>query len=120
METRIVVELGAEGGTATVFASTRGTKDVFWCEISEMSYELPDGEDIPAHTSRSELTENFLEALPKYWWMLYPIAVDPAFADALRAEYRRRSSTEPEIAHAALSRAWRQVLGWMQDGGGDV
>ena len=120
MEARIVLVLGAEGGTATVFASTRGSKDVFWREISEMSYELPDEEDIPAHTSRSEPTERFLEALPRYWWMLYPITVDPALTEVLRAEYRRRSSAEPEIAQEALSRAWRQVLGWTQEGSGDV
>ena len=95
-----------EGGTELI-----GYRDIFWRKSSEIrAVVYQEGER--DHRSKSEPTESFVDALLRDWWALLPIEVDPPCTEALRREYRRWLSLEPQIADFGFSHAWHQRLGW--------
>jgi hypothetical protein len=103
MTRKVILEVGAEGGTLTLLGSKNDAGDwKFWTETDESAtYDLLDEEDRrglgnPVNTSKSFASfPEALALLDKYpWFRLIPLQVDPEFHDAILCEVRKRGTQE--------------------------
>jgi len=105
MTKEIILEVGAEGGTLTLFGGKNATNAwEFWTKRDETAvYELLDEEDraslgSPVHKSEVviRLSEG-LALLDRYpWFRLVPLQVHPEFRDAILLEVRKRGTPADE------------------------
>ena len=105
MSNDIILAVGAEGGTLTLFGSKHASNAwKFWTETDETAaYELLDEEDrgsIESPVKKSELVTTLSEGLAlldKYpWFRLIPLQVHPEFRDAILLEVRKRGTPGDE------------------------
>ncbi len=111
-EREIVLEVGADGGTVTLFRERIAQGDwQFGMGTDESAlYDASDEHrgELADYHSRTAYVHSFGEAttlLDKYPWVeLYPLHVDPEFLDAVLLEVRKRGGETAEMR-------WRDVLG---------
>ncbi len=103
MTRQVILELGAEGGTLTLFGGKGDSGQwTFWTEVDESTiYELLDEEDrrglgSPVSTSKSVASlPEALALFDKYqWFRLIPLEIDPEFQDAILIEVQKRGTPE--------------------------
>jgi hypothetical protein len=108
----VIVDLGAEGGSVTLYGFRTERGWLFSTEISDWTPELLGDEWIQKRSGVVDIWPAALNLLDKYPWVsLYPISVHPDFRqkiwDALQ-ERIRGSIREPD---QEMNRRWRQVCG---------
>jgi hypothetical protein len=92
MENVVIVEMGVEGGGATIYGHQVSGAWTFWQEGTSMFLDDNDDEDWRSWTS--EPVSELSLALPKNWWTMYATTVNPEFASQLRREYDRCRGTQ--------------------------
>ena len=85
MARELIIRLGAEGGSVTIYGIQT---DGIWSFQSESSSIDIDDDDNEVWLHRSsDPTDNFEELLPGYWPILFPLEIHPDFVSRFRAIY---------------------------------
>ncbi len=106
MEPVVILDVGVEGGGATVYGRQDGEGNWhFWQSGCSMGGEF--GDDWQSW--EAEATPDLLAALPQSWWRMYPAEVHPDFRARLADELKRATSQD-EPLRATLARRWSAVL----------
>ncbi len=112
MESIVVVELGVEGGGATVSGSKLGETWSFWQEGTSIWLDEDDGESWQPWTS--DPVPDLLQALPEKWWLMYPISIHSDFLSWFREQYdiqcRTTAEGEQPMQKNSVLRRWKAML----------
>ncbi len=104
---QVIVEVGAEGGSLTLYGIQSAEGWQFRVETNEAA--LVDDEDMPDHTERPWVTtwRSALKQLDSYPWpQLYPLEVHPDFRGRVFKALQTRHKKQPIIDW----HQWNQVL----------
>jgi hypothetical protein len=94
MEKVIVVDLGVEGGGATIYGDQNEGVWSFWQEGSSLS--LDENDDECWTNWRTDPVSDLEQALPGAWLMMYPMKIQPAFLPWFLTQYEARRADLPE------------------------
>lgn len=105
----IIVDVGVEGGGATVYGRETDGVWSFWNEGSWMY--MDENDDDRWRQSASEPVAELLAALPDDWSAMYPLRVHPDFVSRIRAEYERCRRTSPGgRGERSRHERWRELF----------
>lgn len=105
MKPVVIVDLGVEGGGATIYGRQNGEGNwLFWQSGCAMSGECDDWQ-----AWEMEITPDVFASLPQSWWRMYPTEVHPDFRSRLADELKRALSQDAPL-RATLARRWSAVL----------
>jgi hypothetical protein len=94
MEKLLVVQLGVEGGGATIYGSRKDGIWSFWRQSSSIA--LDEYDDESWRSWESEPVQDLSLALPNHWPMSSPINIAPEFLDWFRENYEIACSRLPK------------------------
>ncbi|HEY1186231.1 MAG TPA: hypothetical protein VGE74_01180 [Gemmata sp.] len=103
MEKVVILDVGLEGGGATVYGRRDASGWVFWQDGSAMG---DDPDEWRGWTT--DPVRDLFAALPEQWFLMFPLDVHPDFKAPVRAEFERRVAQltdEGMRRHAARLRA---------------
>jgi hypothetical protein len=111
---KTIVEIGAEGGSITLFGTKTMRGWVFSMKIIDQTLELfgeEPGESSEKNSSSVEGWEAALTLLDQQpWFRLYPVRVHPDFRHRVWSAVRKRLQENTEDAQFSLMR-WRELCG---------
>ncbi len=94
VEKVIVIEVGVEGGGATVFGEDNGGVWSFWQEGSSLSLDEDDHEI--GSDWRTQPVGDLERALPGGWVRMFPMKIHPTFLPWVRTRYEAERAELPE------------------------
>jgi hypothetical protein len=118
-ESEVIIEVGAEGGSVTLYGIRTDRGWLFSREVIDSGYVFIDeGPTVQHKTAVVDTWEAALALLDQYpWATLYPISIHPDFMQIILVAMQERLRNNPEISkldaadiNAALKH-WREVYG---------
>ena len=112
MDRVLVLKIGCEGGVAGVYGREEGGVWTFWQEGSSWGLWGPNDEE-ETRTWRSEPVPSLAQALPRDWFRLLPVEVNPHFRAALLLEYtiaRGGPCFQPDVGEVYQHERWLAAL----------
>lgn len=91
MEKAVIIDVGVEGGGATVYGRREDGAWVFWHEGSAMGDDPGDWRAWSAGP-----TADLFALLPSAWYRWHPVEVHPEFKALIRAEFERRMAAHAD------------------------
>jgi hypothetical protein len=105
----VILDVGVEGGGATVFGRREAGGWRFWHNGSSICLDEDDNEDWKCW--ETEAVMDLKDALPRCWAAMCPTKVHPEFIPWFRDEYGRLTASEREHPGVRFYRRhWERVL----------
>jgi hypothetical protein len=118
-ESEVIIEVGAEGGSITLYGIRTDRGWLFSREVIDSGYVFIDeGPTVQHKTAVVDTWEAALALLDQYpWATLYPISIHPDFMQIILVAMQERLRNNPEISKLdaadidAALKHWREVYG---------